>query len=741
MSKSQRNKLKNRALVALLIVCILGFGTGAYGLVNVGIIKGEQYKLKAQKQQLSDTTVNADRGTIYDANMNVIAKSADVWKIWINPSKMSDNATRENVAAGLSDILELDYDSVYEKCCKEKRAYIVIKSQVEYEAKTKVVEFYKANKGYNQIIGIESDVKRYYPYGTFASSILGFTGSDGIGRSGLEYFYDNTLTGTAGRVITAKNAKQVAISSDFQTSYDAEKGLNLQLTIDEVIQYYLESALQDAVERHSATYGYGIVMDTKTGAILAMSTQPDFDCNDPYKVTSERTLKEIAEIEDEDVKNDAISEARYSQWRNRTICDSYEPGSVFKCFVAAAALEEGVVSPEDSFYCTGKIQIADREYRCAKRVGHKSETFTTAFMNSCNPVFIQVGQKLGAKKFFKYFEAFGFTEQTGIDLPAESTPKANVTYYTANKLTKVSLASCSFGQTFQASPIQIITAVNAIANGGKLMQPYVVGAMLDEEGNKVVETVPTVKRQVVSEQTANTVASMMELVVKQGGGKNAYVPGFRVAGKTGTSQKLTHEGFYVASFCGFAPADKPEITVLVAIDEPRSGATHGGTVAAPVVAEVISKCMEYLNVEPQYTDEELAKLDVKTPKYVGTSVTAAKEELSAQGFTVKVNGSGDKVLAQSPAAGQIIPKNGVIVLYTDSKKKSSKTTVPDFSGLTVAQASRKAISAGLNIKVSGYTKDNTAVSYAQTIAPGTETTMGSIITVSFQTQVSNTEED
>ncbi len=741
MSKTQRNKMKNRAFIALLLTCILGFGAGAYGLVNVGIVNGEKYKLKAEKQQLSDTTVNADRGTIYDANMNVIAKSADVWKIWINPSKIPDDATRENVAAGLSDILELDYDSVYEKCCKEKRAYVVIKSQVEYDAKTKVVKFYKENKGYNQFIGIEDDVKRYYPYGSFASSILGFTGSDGVGRSGLEYYYNNTLTGTAGRVITAKNARQVAIASDFKTSYEAEKGLNLQLTIDEVMQYYLESAVSAAVERHSATNGYGIIMDVKTGAILAMTTQPDFDCNDPYTILNQRTLTALEEIEDEDAKSDAIVKARYSQWRNRTICDSYEPGSVFKCFVAAAGLEEGVVTPTDSFYCSGKIQIADREYRCAKRTGHASETFSDAFMNSCNPVFIQIGQRLGASRYFKYFEAFGFTEPTGIDLPAESSPVANVTYYTANKLTKVSLASCSFGQTFQVSPIQVVTAVNSIANGGKLMQPYIVASMLDDNGNKVVETQPSVKRQVVSEKTASQVAAMMERVVTEGGGKNAYVAGYRVAGKTGTSQKLTHDGFYIASFCGFAPANDPEITVLIVIDEPRSGATHGGTVAAPVVAEVISQCMEYLNVEPQFTDEELAKLDVKAPKYVGAAVTNAKEELEAQGFTVKVMGKGETVLAQSPSAGQIIPKNGVIALYTESKNTSSKTTVPDLTGLTVAEANRKAIAAGINITISGYNKGNDARSYKQTIVPGTEVSVGSIVTVSFQTEAASTEDD
>ena len=738
MTKTKKNKLKSRGFIALLLITIVGFGAGIYGLVNVNIINGEKYKQKAEKQQLSDTTVSALRGTITDANGNVIAKSADVWKIWINPSKMTDDATRQNIAENLATILELEYEDVYELCCKENRTYVVVKSKVEYEAKTAVMTFAKENK-YTQMISTEDDVKRYYPYGSFASSVLGFTGSEDSGRSGLEYYYNDTLTGTVGRIITAKNAQQATFKSDYSTYYEAESGLNLQLTIDQVIQYYLDTALENAVTENKATYGYGIVMETKTGAILAMSTMPDYDCNNPYSLSDE-TLEAINEeytdeegnITDEDARKAAITSAQYSQWRNRTICDSYEPGSVFKCIVAAAALEEGVVTTDEVFNCTGSIQVADRTYHCAKRVGHGTEDFVTAFKNSCNPVFITIGQRLGANNYYKYFEAFGFTEKTGIDLPAESTPVANVTYYTANKLTKVSLASCSFGQSFQVSPIQIITAINAIANDGKLMKPYVVGAMLDDDGNKVYETQPTVKRQVISEQTAATVRSMMEEVVKTGGGKNAYVAGYRVAGKTGTSQKLTNVGYYISSFCGFAPADDPEITVLIVIDEPKAGQTAGGTVAAPVAAEVISETMQYLNVEPQYTEEELAKLDVKTPDYVGTGSATAQKELEAQGFTVKVIGSGDKVVKQSPSAGQTIPKNGVVVLYTE-KGDAKKATVPDLTGLTIAEANAKAISAGFNIKISGTKSGSDIKAYRQSIKAGSEASLGSVITVSFKT--------
>lgn len=736
MPLAKRNQLRNRAIIALLFTCILGFGAGAYGLVNVGIIKGEQYKLKAESQQLSDTTVTALRGTIYDSNMNVLAQSADAWKIWINPSKITKEETRQEIAQELSTVLELDYETVLEKCSRSDYAYVLIKSQVDYDTKNQIVEFRQNHKGYNQIIGTEDDVKRYYPYGTFASSVLGFTGSEDVGLSGLEYYYDETLTGTQGRLVTAKNAKQIKMSSDYSAYYEAETGLNLQLTIDQVIQYYLDTALEEAVVQNNANYGYGIVMDVETGAVLAMSNKPDFDANDPYKIANEQLATEISEIENDEEKSAATLEARYAQWRNRTICDSYEPGSVFKCVTAAAGLEEGVVTPDEMFNCTGSYEVLDRTFHCSHRAGHGVEDFTTAMMNSCNPIFIEVAQRLGADTFYKYFEAFGFSEKTGIDLPAESTPVADVTYHSRKALNAVAMASSSFGQTFQASPIQTITAINAIANGGKLMQPYVVSAMLDSEGNKVFETKPTVKRQVISKETAETLNIMMEKVVSKGTAKNAYVPGYRVAGKTGTSQKLTiGENVYIASFCGFAPADNPKVSVLIVVDEPKNGSITGGSVAGPVAAEVITNVMKYLNVEPQYTDDELARLDVKIAKTVGKTVAEATKELESTGFAVKVIGNGDTVAKQVPSAGMTLPKNGLVVLYTDKETEPQMVTVPDLTGLTVAEANNTAIACGLNIKRVGYTTGTDVKAYRQNVESGSDAQMGTVITVSFRTEI------
>ncbi|MEG1613922.1 MAG: penicillin-binding transpeptidase domain-containing protein, partial [Oscillospiraceae bacterium] len=617
MANKPSKQLVQRATIIMVVTCILGFGAGIFGLVNAQLINGEKYRQKAEAQQLSDKIINAERGTIYDRNMNIISQSANVWKVYINPSKIKNEEIRVNISKNLSELLGLDYDAVYKKASRSKYGYMSVKTQVENDVKLKVSKFITDNKGYNQIIGIDPDTKRYYPYMNFASTILGFTGADDEGRSGLEYYYNDTLKGVSGRIITARNAKAGDMPTQYESTFDAQKGTSLVLTIDQVIQYYLDKGLEQAVIDFNASYGYGIVMDVKTGAILAMTTKPDFDSNKPYEITSQKVLDEINKIPDEKEREKALTNARYAQWRNRTISDTYEPGSVFKVITAAAAIEENLVSDNEKFFCSGSIRVADRVIHCHNWDGHGSEDFTTALMNSCNPVFVTVSQRLGAEKFFKYFEAFGFSEPTGVDLPAESTPIANVTYYTANKLGVSQLASESFGQSFQVSPIQMVTAISAVANGGKLMQPYIVASRLDQDGNSTAVTSPKMKRQVISESTSKKVASMMEAVATSGTGRNSYVAGYRVAGKTGTSQKLTSPGKFIASFSGFAPADNPEIAVLIVVDEPTGGSYMGGTVAAPIAAQVIEQTLKYLNVEPQYTETELAKLDVKAPSLVG----------------------------------------------------------------------------------------------------------------------------
>lgn len=733
MQTRPSKRMATRAALAMAGLS-LAFLYGIGALIYAGLINGEENRLKAERNQLSDTQIAAERGTIYDSNMNVLAKSASAWLVYINPSQIKDDTQKELVVNGLSQILGVDADSVRTKAEKTKTGYQKIAGEVETDVKEALeayIDEHSDNK-LSTIIGIDPDTKRYYPYSSFASTIIGFTNSDDQGVGGIEMQYDDDLTGVSGRIITAKNAQQGSMSSDYETTYDAKPGESLVLTIDEVIQYYLEQGLEQALVDTGAKYAYGIVMDTDTGAILGMTSKPDFDLNNPRKISNAALSETIAAITDDTQRARETTNALYAQWRNRTISDTYEPGSVFKTVVVSAALEEGVVDLNTTYTCTGGIQVADNYQRCWKPGGHGHETLTQGLMNSCNPFFITIGQALGEERFYKYFEAFGFTEKTGIDLPAEAKPVAGKTYHALESMGISELSSSSFGQTFQVSPIQMITAVNTIANGGKLMQPYVVDSKLDSDGNVVYKTTPTVKRQVISEKTASTVADMMEQVVSIGTGKNAYVAGYHVAGKTGTSEKIGIEGAYIASFAGFAPADNPEISILIAIDEP-TGEHGGGAVAAPIAGMLLEKIMTYLNVEPQYEDDELSNISSVAPSLVGKSVGDAK--VSAAKFTVKVVGSGTKVISQTPAAGQQMRTGGVIVVYTEENAAKQTATVPNLCNMSMSQANSAAVNAGFNIRLSGTTNSGEVLSYKQSVNAGEEAEIGSVITVYFKSNV------
>lgn len=726
-------RMATRAALAMagLSVAFL-YGIGA--LIYAGLINGEENRLKAERNQLSDTQIAAERGTIYDSNMNVLAKSASAWLVYINPSQIETDEQKELVVNGLSEILGVDAESVRTKAEKTQTGYQKIAGEVETDVKEALEAYIDENSKakLSTIIGIDPDTKRYYPYSSFASTIIGFTNSDDQGVGGIEMQYDDDLTGVSGRIITAKNAQQGSMSSDYETTYDAQPGESLVLTIDEVIQYYLEQSLDQALVDTGAKYAYGIVMDVDTGAILGMTSKPDFDLNNPRQISNTALSEKIAAITDDTQRAQETTNALYAQWRNRTISDTYEPGSVFKTVVVSAALEEGVVDLNTTYTCTGGIQVANNYQRCWKAGGHGHETLTEGLMNSCNPFFITIGQALGEERFYKYFDAFGFTEKTGIDLPAEAKPVAGKTYHALENMGISELSSSSFGQTFQVSPIQMITAINTIANGGKLMQPYVVDSKLDSDGNVVYKTTPTVKRQVISEKTASTVANMMEQVVSIGTGKNAYVAGYHVAGKTGTSEKIGIEGAYIASFAGFAPADNPEISILIAIDEP-AGEHGGGAVAAPIAGVLLEKIMTYLNIEPQYEDKELSNVSSVAPSLVGKTVGDAK--VAASKFTVKVVGSGDKVIAQTPAAGQQMHSGGVIVVYTEENAAKQTATVPNLCNMSMSQANSAAVNAGFNIRISGNTNSGEVLSYKQSIDAGDEAEVGSVITVYFKSNV------
>ena len=727
----------------LAIIIILGFGTTIFGMGYSQLYKGDFFKTKAETQQLSDTAITAQRGIIYDANMSVLAQSASAWKISLNATAFAEIPAKaqEQVYSVLINTLGVTREYLENKASYKQYNSVSIKTKVEKEAKDKLEAFVKGTfidknnneQSFGSVVMIDEDVKRYYPYSTLASQILGFTGTDNNGLSGLESYYNSTLTGVDGRVISARSNSSVAQDIEYKSVYEAKQGTSLVLTVDETIQRYLENALSSCYETSKANSCTGIVMDVKTGAILAMSTKGDFDPNDPYTINDKRTIESINKITDTKEKEKAEEEAMYSQWRNRAISDTYDPGSVFKLITLAAGLEENVVKYDEKFTCTGSVNVADRIYSCHNTAGHGTQTLTEGLMNSCNPYFITIGQRLGVDTFYKYFEAFGFTEETGIDLPGEASPKAGVTYFKKDTMTKVNLASSSFGQSFQITPIQMITAVNAIANDGKLMQPYIVSKTLDSDGNVILQNQPIEKRQVVSESTSEKIMASMEQVALNGTARNAYVAGYRVGGKTGTSDKLNNVGQVVASFVGVAPTNDPRITVLIVVDEPE-GATGGGAVAAPAAGEVIENTLTYLNVERQYNDSEKALLDVQVPSVTGDSVSEAKSSLEEDKFSVQIVGEGDKVLSQMPASGQYIPQGGVIVLYTEKQKKKMKTVVPDFTGMTITEANYAAVNAGINIKVSGNSlSEESMTAYRQSSLKGSEVESGSTVTVYFRT--------
>lgn len=742
--KSPRQRLTHRALSVVAVMLIIGFGASIVSLARIQLFQSEKYRAQAEGNQLQDTELSAARGTIYDANGKVLAESADVWLVYIMPHKVPNDAIRQTLCERLAEILDMSVEAVREKADLTHMKNLRVKRRIELSEKEQITELmqekivYLNDKNqdvsiyYYSMVGLDPDVKRYYPLGSFASAVIGFTGADDIGRAGLEMKYDSMLTGVPGRRITAQNGRSDDMAMQYETVYDAKQGTSLVLTIDEVIQRYLEKNLEQAYVETKANATYGIVMDVKTGAVLAMAGMPNYDLNSPHTITNADTLGEIAKITDKTEKNEAIKNAQFSMWRNRVVSDTYEPGSIFKVFVAAAALEEKTYALSNTHYCTGSLKVASETYRCHKREGHGLLNFTGGLMKSCNPMFITIGQSLGTKKFYNYFEAFGFTEKTGIDLLGESAPVKGVNYHSLEAMGPVELASSSFGQSFSVTPIQMITALCAIANGGYLMQPYVVSEMLDENGNTVSKTEPTIRRQVISEETAKAVTEMMRLVVLEGTGKNGYVAGYNVAGKTGTSQKLGKDGYYVASFTCFAPADDPQYAILITIDEPV-GEINGGAVAAPVAARVMEEVLTYRNVEPSYTDEEIEMLYQRVSDVTGEAVGKAKATLASDGFEVRTVGDGGKVVSQVPAAGQNVTKGGVVVLYTTQESKVRTTAVPNLSGLTVSQAINRATYYGLNIKISGNAlSSNDRVVYQQSVQAGEIVELGRMITVYFK---------
>ncbi|WBY64572.1 penicillin-binding transpeptidase domain-containing protein [Thermocaproicibacter melissae] len=726
MAKGKTVRTWRRTMIILILLVGVGFGAVIFSLVKLQLIQGPELQKRATDQQLKDTTLSAKRGTIYDCNMKELAKSATVWDVILEPAYITDK-NRDVIASGLSEILGINKDEIVKRSQK-KTYYEILKSKVEEDVRNKILEF-KSKNNITSGIRLEENYKRYYPYGKFAATVLGFTGTDNQGLAGVEAEYDSELTGTPGRLVTAQNAVGTDMNFQYEQEVAAKDGDSLVLTIDEVIQHYVEKYLAEGIANNKVqNRGCAIVMNVKTGAILAMAVKGDFDPNNPFVIDDPQKAAEIEAITDPDKKSEAKQKALQEQWRNKCISDVYFPGSVFKMITASAALEEKLVSEDTPFNCPPYLVIGDRKIKDWKTFGHL--TFAEGICQSSNVVFMQVGQRLGAQLLFKYFDAFGFTQKTGIDLPGES----RSIYITAENMTPVDLACISFGQSNSITPIQMITAACAVANGGYLVQPHIVEKIIDSNGNIVKTADTTPKRQVISKETSQRMCKILQQDAKTGTAKSGYIAGYRVCGKTGTSEKQgMAKGEYIASYCGFAPAEDPEIAMLVFYDQPHGpNGYYGSPVAGPTFLATMTQVLPYIGVQPQYTEEELAKLDGKAPNVVGKTVDAAKNQVAQEGLQAKVYGDGNTVVSQIPEAGKSIPKKGTVVLFTDKNSAAQTVTVPNLVNLTLSEANQRAAEAGLNISIAGAAlTSSSAVSSTQSIAEGTKVAPGTVITVTF----------
>jgi len=729
MSEGINARSKRRMTLVMVMLTVVGFGILILSLFNIQIVDGETYQYRATQQQLREIEISASRGDIYDRNGNIIAKSATAWTVVISPVTIKEDK-REKLADGLSEILEVDRETVLAATQKDT-SYWVIKRKVEREVAEEVLAFVNENK----ISGVSctEDIKRYYPYGSFASATIGFTNMDNSGAYGIESYYENILAGNSGKIVSAKNARGGNMPFKYEIMYESEDGNSLMLTIDETIQHYLDKNLEIAVKEHDVGNGaFGIAYAIKTGELLGVSVMPDFDPNSPQTVLDEATLELLAELEGDEYK-EALQKAQFRQWRNKAISDPYEPGSVFKIITLAAALEEGIVNPSNTFGCTDAgVTIQGQTITCWKRGGHGVQTLSEIVQHSCNPAFVNIGQMVGIRKFREYFEGFGLMETTGVDLPGE----AGSLYHSDAVFGNIELASSSIGQSFKVTGLQLISAVSAAVGGGYLYEPYIVKSVIDSEGNVVEEYGPTLRRQVISEETSRVVAEMCEGVVTLGSGKLAYVPGYRIGGKTGTAEKLDQvyepgQEKYALSFLGFAPIDDPQIAILVVLDEPAE-ANYGSIIAAPVVGAIMADVLPYLGIEPQYTEEELAAGNSKVPDVVGEIVHDAHAEVRNEYLTVNVVGTGANVVRQVPEAGTVVSKWSTVILYTDDSEAVEEGVVPDLLGLSVAEATEKLAAAGLTIEIVAEDADAEGlVAISQTPEEGTVLAEGTVVTVEF----------
>lgn len=732
--KGPAQRLRQRTAILILLILVLGFGAAVLRLTYLTTVQSSELQESAVDLQLADTTVSAKRGTIYDANGNVLAESASVWQVVMSPVNFKNDKQRQAAAKGLSEIFDLEYNDVLDDT-KQQSHYVVVKRRIESDEREKVLELIDTlKKDYNcsGVIQLLDDYKRYYPKNSLASSVIGFTGSDDQGLEGVEYEYDSYLSGTPGRIITAQNARGMDMPFRYEQNVESEDGNNVYLTIDETIQSICEKYMQKGVEDNNVlNKGVCIAMDVNTGAILAMVTTDGYDLNNPYELSAKdkKKIKSTAKSKQAEAESAALS----AMWRNKAVADTYMPGSVFKMCVASAALEENLVNEKTSFTCTGSISVEGETIHCSNISGHGTQNFVEVISNSCNPAFIQIGQMLGAGKFRQYYQGFGFSDKTGIDLPGE----AEDSFWKEGKMGGVDLAVASFGQNFTITPIQMITACAAVSNGGYVVQPHVVSKITDSKGNVIKTVDKKVKRQVISDDTSKKMNEYLEYNTERQGAAAGYISGYKVAGKTGTTEKRgvtkVESSFsedYISSFCGYAPADDPQIAMLVFFDTPDGDAYYGSQVSSPVFINIMSEVLPYLDVKTSYTDEELGYVDASAGDYTGVSVDEAKTAVEADGFTATVKGNGSTVISQIPTVSSGLQKGGSIVLYTDSNSQSETVSVPSLIGLSPDEVNNVASDYGLNVSFSGATTSS-GTSSSQNVEAGTSVSPGTVITVSF----------
>ena len=746
-----------RRTLSLMAVCgIAAFLLLLGRLYQLQIIDHAYYEELAIQQQLREAATSPARGSIYDTNMNPLAVSASVDNIYLSPAEIDMyGEDRELIARGLSEILGLDYDDILEKTGRAGSWYVTVARKVEADTADQVRRF-KTEYGLRGV-RLETDTKRYYPNSSLACHLIGFVGIDNYGLEGIEAKYDSALAGSADRTVRATNAFGTdLLFSPFEEYCPGEDGYDLVTTVDSTIQYYIEKHLKQAVEDYDIQNGAGaIAMDVNTGGILAMASIDGYDLNDFLAVSEEAQAMIDAAATPEEARA-LLSAAQARQWRNKALSDTYEPGSTFKIITLSMALEEGAVSLDDSFYCGGNVSVIGRAnpIRCWKDGGHGSQTLTQAVQHSCNVAFVNIGLRVGAENFYKYCEAFGFlnltgdadeslTATTGIDLAGESGSIwwSQNTFCSPKNLSQ--LAAASFGQTFTITPLQLITAVSACVNGGRLMQPYVVRQMLNPDGSVAYEREPTLVRQVISEETSAKVRGILEQVVgdqNEGTGRNAAVAGYRIGGKTGTSEKVsleaqTGEKQYIVSFIGFAPADDPQIAILIFLDTPSNASgiyISGGQMAAPVVGNMMADILPYLGVKPESTGDEQPGMDVTVPDFTGLTRDNVSSAVREAGLDFRSIGEGYTVTKQLPAAGVSIAAGSQIILYFDAEPSADRETVPELINMSYAQARDTLSYYGIYIQTASPVTDaGTQKVSTQSVKAGTEVGHGSVIEVTL----------